>query len=478
MVGGVFDLVIVGMGSAGVTAAEFAARLDLEVAVVERAKVGGDDLWSGSVPSKALLASARAAHAMRTADRFGIEPVEPVVDLARVWRRVRAVQAELATSDRSLQRLRDLDAEVVFGEARLTAPEEVTVECADGSERVLATRFVLLCTGSRPRVPDIPGLPVGVTWTNESVFHIDAPPSRLAVIGGGPMGTEMAQALQRLGVQVTVFQRAHALLPREDVGLSARLTAILQREGVTVHCSADVRRVEAAGGEYLVHAVVGHDGREVAVPVGGVLLATGRVPNTDDLGLDRLGITVGPDGIEVDDAGRTNVRTVYAVGDVTRGHDLTNAAAYEAVVAVRDMFFPGRGAADGTVPRCVFTEPEFARVGLTVEEAEARHGADVDAWRLELTHNDRARTDAATDGCLVVVTAKGRVVGAHLLAPHAGEMVHELAVAVQQHWRLDDLADVVHAHPTIAGGIGQLAAEAAHEKAHRLRWLMKKRPTR
>jgi pyruvate/2-oxoglutarate dehydrogenase complex dihydrolipoamide dehydrogenase (E3) component len=478
MVGAVFDLVIVGIGAAGVTAAEFAARLDLEVAVVERAKVGGDDLWSGSVPSKALLASARTAHAMRSADRFGIEPVEPTIDLARVWRRVRAVQAEIATADRSLQRLRELGAEVVVGDARLTAADEVTVQCDDGTERVLTTRFVLLCTGSRPVLPDIAGLPADATWTNESIFHIDAPPERLAVIGGGPMGTEMAQALQRLGVQVTVFQRAHTLLPREDEGLAARLTDILRREGVVVHCSADVRRVDSTGTEHVVHAVVGHDGREVAVPVGGVLLATGRVPNTDDLGLDQLGITVGPDGIEVDDAGRTNVRTVYAVGDVTRGHDLANAAAYEAVVAVRDMFFPGRGAADGTVPRCVFTDPEFARVGLTVEEAEARHGADVDAWRLELAHNDRARTDAATDGCLVVVTAKGRVVGAHLLAPHAGEMVHELAVAVQQQLRLDDLADVVHAHPTIAGGIGQLAAEAAYEKAHRLRWLMKKRPTR
>ena len=478
MVVGVFDLVIVGMGSAGVTAAEFAARLDLEVAVVERAKVGGDDLWSGSVPSKALLASARAAHAMRTADRFGIEPVEPVVDLARVWRRVRAVQADIAATDAHPRRFVDLGAEVVIGEARLTGPEEVTVVCPDGTERVLATRFVLLCTGSRPAVPDIRGLPATATWTTESIFHVDAPPSRLAVVGGGPMGTEMAQALQRLGVQVTVFQRAHTLLPREDEGLSARLTAVLRREGVAVHCSADVRRITSTGDEHVVRAVVGHDGREVAVPVGGVLLATGRVPNTDDLGLDLLGITVGPDGIEVDDAGRTNVRSVYAVGDVTRGHDLTNAAAYEAVVAVRDMFFPGRGSADGTVPRCVYTEPEFARVGLTVQEAEARPGADVDAWRLELTHNQRARTDAATDGCLVVVTAKGRVVGAHLLAPHAGEMVHELAVAVQQQLRLDDLADVVHAHPTIAGGIGQLAAEAAYEKAHRLRWLMKKRPAR
>ena len=478
MVGEVFDLVIVGMGAAGVTAAEFAARLDLDVAVVERAKVGGDRLWTGCVPSKALLASARTAHAMRSAERFGIEPVEPVIDLARVWRRVRAVQADIAATDDDPRRFRDLGVELVTGDARVTGPEEVTVTLPGGGERVLPTRFVLLCTGGQPHVPDISGLPAHLTWTSESFFHIDAPPTSLAVVGGGPMGTEMAQALQRLGVQVTVFQRAHTLLPREDEGLAARLTGILQREGVVVHCSADVRRVTPNGSLHTVHATGGHDGRDVAVDVGGVLVAAGRVPSVDHLGLDELGITVGPEGIEVDEAGRTNVRTVYAVGDVIRGHDLANAAAYEAVVAVRDMFFPGRGAADGTVPRCVFTEPEFARVGLTVEEAEARHGENVDAWRLELDRNDRARTDGATDGCVVLVTAKGRLVGAHVLAPHAGEMVHELAVAVHQQLRLDDLADVVHASPTIAGAIGQLAAEAAYEKAHRLRWLMKKRPTR
>ena len=478
MVGGVFDLVIVGMGSAGLTAAEFAARLDLDVAVVERAKVGGDCLWSGCVPSKALLASARIAHAMRTADRFGIAAVEPSIDLARVWRRVRAVQAEIAATDDDPQRFRDMGVEVVWGEARVTAPEEVTVALPDGGERVLATRFVLLCTGSRPHVPDIPGLPPGATWTNDTFFHIDAPPSSVAIVGGGPMGTEMAQALQRLGVEVTVFQRAHTLLPHEDEGLATRLTDLLEREGVIVHCSADVRRVMSHGGVHTVHATVGNEGRDVAVDVGGILIAAGRVPNVDHLGLDELGITVGPEGIEVDAAGRTNVRSVYAVGDVTRGHDLTNAAGYEAVVAVRDMFFPGRGAADGTVPRCVFTEPELARVGLTVLEAEARYGADVDAWRLDLDRNDRARTDSATDGGLVLVTAKGRIVGAHVLAPHAGELVHELAVAVHQQLRLDDLADVVHAYPTISGGIGQLATEAAYEKAHRLRWLMKKRPTR
>ncbi len=470
-----FDLVIIGMGSAGVTAAEFATRLDLQVAVVERARVGGDCLWTGCVPSKALVASARTAHTMRTADRFGLTPVEPRIDLARVWRRLRAVQASIAATDDDPQRFRDLGAEVVHGDARLTAPDEVTVDLPDGTTRTLPTRFVLVCTGSRPHVPDIAGMPVGRTWTSETFFELDAPPATMAVVGGGPMGVEMAQALQRLGVGVTLFQRAPTLLPREDRSVVDRLTRLIEAEGVTVHCSADVRAVRPAEHGHAVEAVVGHDGRVVAPVVGGILVATGRVPNTDGLGLAELGVVVAADGIHVDGAGRTAIRSVYAVGDVTSGPRLTNAAGHAAVVAVRDMFFPGRGSAADTVPSCIVTDPELARVGLTIEEAEAEYGADADAYRLELHRNDRARTEAADDGVLVVVTGKGRVVGAHLLAPNAGEMVHELAVAVQHQLRLDDLAEVVHAYPTIAGGIGQLATEAAYEKAHRLRWLIKRR---
>lgn len=470
-----FDLVIVGMGPAGVTAAEFARHLDLQVAVVERARIGGGRLWTNCVPSKALIASARVAHQMRHADRFGLGAVEPTIDLARVWRRVRAVQAELATGH-DPRRFLELGVEVVHGQAALTAPDEVTVELPDGRTRVLGTRFVLVCTGSRPHVPDIPGLPPTRTWTSDTFFHIDAPPSSMAVIGGGPMGVELAQALQRLGVQTTVLGRAHTLLPREDRSVVERLTHLLVAEGLTVHCSADVRAVhDRPDGTFAVDAVVGDRGEHVEAPVGGILVAAGRRPVVDGLGLEALGVAVGADGVEVDGAGRTAVRSVYAVGDVAATPRLTNAAEHAAVVAVRDMFFPGRGTADGTVPWCTFTDPELARVGLTVEEAEAAFGGDADAYRLDLDRNDRARADAAADGCLVVVTGKGKVVGAHLLAPHAGEMVHELAVAVQQGLRLDDLADVVHAYPTIAGGIGQLATEAAYEKAHRLRWLMRRR---
>lgn len=471
-----YDLVVIGMGSAGLTATEFATGLGLRVAVVERARIGGDSLWTGCVPSKALVASARAAHTMRNAERVGIGSVQPVIDLPTVWRRARAVQAEIAATDDNPHRYRQMGAELFTGQARLTGTNEVTVQADDGTTETLETRFVLLCTGSRPHIPPIEGL--GTDWclTSENLFQLNAPPPTLAIVGGGPMGVEMAQALQRLGVEVTVFQRAHTLLPRMELSLVTRLTELLAQEGVVVHTTADVRStVRRPDGLVDVTATVGDDGRPVQLRVAGVLIAAGRTANTDDLGLQELGIEVNERGVQVDDRGRTAVRTVYAAGDAAGRRYLTNSASYEAVRAIRDMFFPGKGSIDAAIPSCVFSDPELASVGLTVDQAEELYGTDSDSWRIDLAHNDRARTDAHAEGAVVVVTAKGRIVGAHLLAPGAGEMIHELSLAIHAELRLEELAETVHVYPTVAGAIGQLATESAYEKAHRLRWMMKRR---
>ena len=471
-----YDLVVIGMGSAGLTATEFATGLGLRVAVVERARIGGDSLWTGCVPSKALVASAKVAHTMRNAHRVGIGSVEPVIDLPTVWRRARSVQAEIAATDDNPHRYRQMGAELITGHARLTGASEVTVQADDGATTVLETRFVLLCTGSRPHIPPIDGLSTDWCLTSENLFQLNAPPASLAIIGGGPMGVEMAQALQRLGVEVTVFQRAHTLLPRLERSLVARLAAMLAEEGVVVHTTADVRScVRRPDGLVDVEATVGHDGRAVNLRVAGVLVAAGRTANTGDLGLVALGIDVTERGMQVDDRGRTAVRTVYAAGDAAGRRYLTNSAGYEALRAVRDMFFPGKGNVDSAIPSCVFSDPELASVGLTVDQAEEQFGTDSDSWRIDLAHNDRARTDAHSEGSVVIVTAKGRIVGAHLLAPNAGEMVHELSLAIHRELRLEELAEAVHVYPTVAGAIGQLAAESAYEKAHRLRWMMKRR---
>ncbi len=471
-----YDLVIVGLGSAGLTAAEFAAGLGLRVAAVDRGRLGGDCLWTGCVPSKALLASARTAHTMRTAHRVGITPVEPQIDLATVWRRLRAVQAEIALTDDNPLRYREMGVELFTGHARLSGATEVTVQPEHGEAVVLTTRFVLLCTGSRPHVPPIDGLLPEHVLTSENLFALSQPPESMAIIGGGPMGVEMAQALRRLGVEVTILQRARHLLPREEPALVERLTELLVDEGVVVHCSADVRRIEAApDGTFVVHATVGDDGTKVEVPVGGVLIAAGRRASTDELGLEELGIELTPRGVQVDERSRTSIRSVYAAGDLAGRRLLSNSAGHEAVKAVRDMFFPGKGSVGAVVPSCVFTDPELASVGLTVDAAEHLYGNDTDVFRIDLTHNDRARAEAHADGAVMVVTAKGRIVGAHVLAPAAGEMIHELSLAVHREMRLDELADSVHVYPTLSSSIGQLATESAYERAQRLRWLMKRR---
>ena len=464
-----YDLVIIGMGSAGMTAAEFASTLELKVAVVERGRVGGDCLWTGCVPSKALLASAKAAHTMRHADRYGITAVEPTIDLATVWRRIRSVQAQIAATDDDPARYRSMGLEIIHGSARVTGPNEVTVDEA----RVLTTRYVLLCTGSRPIEPDIDGLHDVGFLTSENLFELDRPPASMITIGGGPIAIEMAQAFTRLGIRTTVLQQGAGILPRDEPALVGILTDKLRREGVDLIVGASATSARRTDHGVSVTATVAGEPRELTAA--GLLVAVGRRPNVDGLGLEELDIEVGPKGVAVDDRGRTAVRSVYAVGDIAGRYLFTHSAGYEGVRAVRDMFFPGKGTVDEFIPWCTFTDPELAHAGLTTKEAEQKFGEDVEVWRMDLDHNDRARADSATDGAIIIVTARDRVVGAHILSPAAGELIHELALAIRHGMKLSEVATLVHAYPTLATSVGMLAAESAYEKAQRYRWLVKRR---
>lgn len=466
-----FDLVVIGMGSAGTLAVELAAQdLGLRVAAVERGRIGGDCLWTGCVPSKALLASARVAHTVRHAAAFGVDAGgEPHVDLDAVWRRITSVQAEIAATDDSPDRFRAMGAELVIGEARITGPREVTVATAEG-DRVLATRFVLVCTGSRAAVPPIAGIDSVPFLTSDHLFELDRPPESLVILGGGPIAVELGQGLQRLGVATTLVERERRLLPREEPDLAERLALVLQREGVGLRLGVAAERISAAGDGVAVELADGTVERAK-----GLLVATGRVANVDALGLDALGLEVGPEGVHVDGRSRTHVPTIYAVGDAAAGRPpFTHTAAYDAAAAIRDMFFPGRGLAPALVPWCTFSDPELARVGLTAAEARAVHGErSVTVHRHELHHVDRARADGATDGLLIVVAVRRRIVGAHLLAPGAGELVHELALAMKAGFGLGELAQFVHVYPTIATGVGRIAGDHAISRARTLRSIAK-----
>ncbi len=471
-----YDLVIVGMGSAGMAAAEFAATLDLNVAVIERDRVGGDGLWTGSVPSKALLATAKVAHVMRHADAVGLTAVEPHIDLGMVWRRMRSVRADIARTDSDPERYRAMGLTIVVGDATITGPNEVTVvehgSHTDDEPLVLDTRFIMLCTGSRPDLPEIDGLTEAGYLTSETLFELDEPPVSMVIIGGGPMGIEMAQALNRLGVRVTVLQRASSILTNDEPALVQIVAAKLRSEGVDLRVDAEAVRVTLDGSTRTVHC--GPDDADASVFAEGILVATGRRANTEGLGLDEVGVEVGANGVQVDGRGRTNIRSIYAVGDVAGRFFFAHSAGYEGVRAVRDMFFPGKGNVDEFVPWCTFTDPELAHAGLTVAEAEAKFGDDLDVWRLDLSHNDRARADAATEGSIVVISTKGRIVGAHIVAPAAGEMIHELALAIRHDMKIGDIAALVHIAPTYATSIGEVATDSSYERARNLRWMVRR----
>jgi pyruvate/2-oxoglutarate dehydrogenase complex dihydrolipoamide dehydrogenase (E3) component len=465
-----YDLVIIGMGSGGMVAAEFAAKIGVRVAVIERARVGGDRLWTGSVPSKTLLASARAAHVIRHADRFGLPVADPdlEIDTAQVWKRIRAVQQTIAEGDDNGDRYTAMGIDVIMGTAHLAGPHEVLV---DGVRR-LKTRFVLLCTGSRPAaVPDVEGITAAGYLTSETLWDLERAPSSIALIGGGPVSVELAQAFTRLGIRTTLLEKTSSILPRDEPELVERLTANLRREGVDLHVGAMAERVAIDGQRKVVHGT--KDGVATNWRASELFVAVGRRPNVEGLALDEVGVTCTPSGVVVDERLRTSVPSIYAAGDLAGRNRFTHSAGYESVRAVRDMFFPLKGRAVELVPWCTFTDPELAHAGLTSAEAEERH-SDVEIWRRDLAHSDRARAEGASDGVIVVVTAKRRIVGAHLLAPSAGELIHELALAIRLELTLSELAGMVHVYPTMAHEVGRLAAKSAFRKAKRWRWMVRR----
>ena len=292
------------------------------------------------------------------------------------------------------------------------------------------------------------------------------------MIGGGPIAIEMAQAFTRLGIRTTVLQKGPGILPRDEPDLVATLTTKLVEEGVDLRLNVETERVAVGEGRKIVYGA--EAGEPAMWEAEELLVAVGRRPNVEGLGLEEVGVKIGRRGIEVDERMRTSVPSIYAAGDVAGRFLFTHSAGYEAVRAVRDAFYPGKGKVTDFVPWCTFTDPELAHAGLTVAEAEMKHGDDVEVWRLELSHSDRARADGASEGAIVVVTAKGKLVGAHILAPSAGEMIHELAMGINEGMKLAELASLIHVYPTLSTSIGQLAAEAAFEGAKRLRWLVRK----
>ncbi len=443
---GRYNLAVIGGGTAGLVSAVGAAGLGAKVALIERHMLGGDCLNVGCVPSKCIIRSARACADVRRAGQYGIRVPDNVeVDFAAVMERMRRLRARVARHD-SAARFRDMGVDVYLGEGRFVAHDAVEV----GGRRLRFARAII-ATGSRARRPDIEGIEEAGYYTNETIFNLTERPERLAVVGGGPLGCELAQAFQRLGSRVVIVERAPQFLRREDRDAADILAEAFRRDGISVRLNTTVARVEVSAGEKVLHLNTG-DGEET-VTVDEILVGLGRQPTLAGLDLDAGGIRYDPrQGVWVDDHLRTSNRRVYAAGDVCLRYKFTHTADMTARLALQNALFWGRKKKSVlTIPWCTYTDPEIAHVGMYEKDAGAR-GIEVDTFSVDMSEVDRAVTDGETRGFLKVHVRKGtdRILGATLVARHAGEMISEVTTAIVGEVGLTTMANVIHPYPTRA----------------------------
>jgi pyruvate/2-oxoglutarate dehydrogenase complex dihydrolipoamide dehydrogenase (E3) component len=432
------DLCVLGGGSAGLSVAAGAAQMGARVVLLEGGRMGGDCLNHGCVPSKALLAAAKHAHAMTAGGPFGIAPEAPRIDFAAVKDHVRRVIDGIAPHD-SVERFEGLGVTVIRDFGSFVSPNEVQA----GATVIAARRFVV-ATGSRPAVPPIPGLDRVDFLTNETIFDLRDRPEHLVIVGGGPVGLEMAQAHRRLGCRVMVLEAARAL-GREDPEMTGIVLDALRGEGIDIREETSVAEVAEAGEGIALRTAQGD-----TISASHLLVATGRVPNTDRLGLDVAGIRSTPAGIVTDPGLRTTNRRVYAIGDVTDGPRFTHVAGYQAGLVIRSALFglPVR-ASMAHVPWATYTEPELAQVGLTEAAARERHGGAVEVLHWDYAGNDRARTEGRTTGRIKVMVRRGRPVGATIVGAQAGELIGLWALAIGAGLKIGAVAGMVAPYPTL-----------------------------
>ncbi len=468
-----YQLLIVGGGPAGLAAASAAAALGVRVALVERHLLGGTCLNTGCVPSKAIIRTARVYAEMRDAARYGARvPQDIQVDFAAAMERVRRIRSQLSGGD-SVRRLAAEGVDVFFGNAQFTGADSLTVNGAR-----LCFGKAIIATGARPHVPSIPGLREAGYLTNANVFRLTELPRRLLVIGGGPLGCELAQAFCRLGARTTIVQDLPLFLPREERDAAQILSDAFARDGIEVRLNTHVVGVRVENGQKLVDLI--SDDYRNTIEVDAILAGVGRVPNVEGLQLDAAGVDHAPGkGIHVDDFLRTSNPCIYAAGDVCLDNQYTDTATASAHIALRNALFGGRQRLSKLViPWCTYTEPEIAHVGLYVREAN-QLGIPVKTFTVPMHESDRAVTDSDERG-FVKIHVRGRsdrILGATIVARHAGDMINEITLAMVAGVGLRTLSQVIHAYPTQAEAIRCAARAYSHTRltprvrARLQRWL-------
>lgn len=450
---GRYNLVVIGAGTAGLVTAAGAAGLGAKVAVIERDLMGGDCLNVGCVPSKALISTARKAVAMQSHTEWGLYGSNDIrVDFPAVMERMRRLRADIAPND-SAERFRQLGVDVFMGSARFSGGDTIAV-----GDQTLRFKRAVIASGARAARPDIPGLADVGYFTNESVFTLTALPPRLAVLGGGPIGCELAQSFARLGSQVTLIERSAQVLGKEDRDAADIVMSALQRDGVHVVLNATVTRAEAIATGKRLH--VAQAGTELTVDADALLVAAGRVPNVESLNLEAVGVQYDlQQGVAVNGRLQTTNSRIFAAGDVCHiPYKFTHAADFMARIVIQNALFFGRAKASAlTIPWCTYTSPEVAHVGLTEHEIR-RRGMTTQTFVQNFQHIDRAQLDGETEGFVKVHLQAGtdHIVGATIVAEHAGEMIGELTLAIKSGIGLGTIGATIHPYPTIAEAIRKL----------------------
>jgi len=443
----IYDLAVIGAGSAGLSVAAAAAQFGEKVVLFEQAEMGGDCLNSGCVPSKALIAAAKYAHTQRTSAPYGVAAVEPKVNYAKVMDHVQGVIAKIAPND-SVERFEGLGVKVVRARAQF-----VNARTLEAAGQNFTARKIVIATGSRPSIPAIPGLKDVAYLTNETLFKNRVKPEHLIIIGGGPIGMEMAQAHRRLGCMVTVLQ-ASKVLAKDDAELVSVVIAALQAEGVEIRQSVRITKITLVKKRISVALSTGE-----IISGSHLLVAAGRLPNIEGLNLEAGGVMHDKNGITVDEGLRSiGNRNVYAAGDVAGGLQFTHVACYHAGLIIRNALFrlPVKNRTD-IIPWVTYTDPELAQVGLGEAQARKAHGAEVKVLKWNFAEIDRAQTDGKTNGLIKIIARKGRIIGTSIVGPSAGELIAPYVLAITQGMKISALANVVLAYPTLSE-IGKRAA--------------------
>ena len=457
----VYDLTIIGGGSAGLVLAVAGAKLGKKTALVEKHRIGGDCLWTGCVPSKALLKAAKVANYIRNAEKYGIGVQGNAPDWQRVMDYVRGTQHVIEEEHDNPERFREMGVDVIFGDGHFEAADTFVVADAESGEpRTLESKKFVISTGSRPVAPPIPGLEACDYLDSETVWELAEFPERLLIIGAGPIGVELGQAFHRLGADVTIAQRSGRILTKEDADVSEQMLRYLREEGITIRLNTNIAGV-VQHQEGVNATFSSSENGTTEQTFDKILIAAGRAPNVEGLGLDKIGVQVGSRGIEVNSRLRTSVRNIYAAGDVIGHYLFTHVAAFQAQLLLRNIFFPLSNTINyGVVPWTTFCDPEVARCGLTEAEAREKYG-NVDVFTLDQGDVDRAVAEGETQGFSKVIATRwtGKILGVHLVGANAGEVVHEYVLAMQQGIPLRKLSGMIHVYPTFSSSVWRVAGK-------------------